>query len=907
MGRLPSALAGLLFAAAVTGGPAHAASRCERSKLASVARGASCLLALEAREAKRGAAPPPAAAARCEAKLEAGFAKAEKRPPCPSRGDASRLQARVAAFAADVDALLSAGLPNACQAAKLRAAGKAASCLLRLESKRAAKDAPVDPAKRARCTGKLSAAFAKAERKPGCATSGDAPDALALVESFVAEAGALLAGPGPGGGLDRWTYVEVTASHEQTFGLAFGDLNRDGLPDVVSGRFWYASPGGDLTGPWTQSSPFPGGLHAMLVLDVDGDDRSDVVAQANGGSEVVWLEATDAAATGWNAVPIGSLPASSHGLGMQGARVADLEPGGAPEVVLSSGGGIHYFAVPAASPEAGGWPSLRVHANPSDEGFGVGDVDGDGDLDVAAGTGESKRVEWYRNPGDGSADWEAFALADVSDFAYPDRFAVADVNGDGRPDVVGSEENGAGADAKTAWWAQPADPTAGDWTRTPVATQGSTNSLDVADLDGDGDADVVTGEHRGGLAVRIFENDGDGASFTAHLVDEGKESHEGAQLFDLDEDGDLDLVSIAYDAPQHVHLWRNDGDAEVPFEHVVVDDALPGYLDCKAVGDLDGDGLPDVVVGTDTQLVWYEAPGWGRAAIAPGANFTTDMQVGDVDGDGDLDVIVPEYDIGRLEWLRNPRVGGGGWEKVPIDDGVTAHDLEVADMNGDGKLDVVIRGHFGPTTLYLQETPSAWTAVPIPAAIDNEGLALADVDGDGRKDIVQNGYWLEAPPDPGDGGAWIRHGFDGSWEASTVGVAVADLSEDGRPDVILAFGESPGPMVWYEAPEDPRVGAAWVPHPIADAVDYVHTFKTADVDGDGRLDVVFAEMAQSAGKRVGFFRNHGGGLGWTLQVLSTNGSHNIRAADLGADGDVDVVGANWQGAPVEIWESRLAP
>jgi hypothetical protein len=904
MSRIRVAVAAMLLALLTP--PAGAANRCAASKLKAVAKGASCLLALEAKEAGKGTAPDPAKRARCEEKLDGAFAKAEAKPPCLTGGDAPALQSRIDGFVADADAALGVGGPNACQSAKLRAAARAARCRLRLEAKQAAKDAAPDPAQVQACADKLAASFTRAERKPVCATSGDAPAVQALVDGFVADADAALTPSGGGSSLDSWTYKEVSAGHEQTFGLAFGDLDGDDLPDIVSGPYWYRNPGGDLMGTWTQSPAFPGGVHAMLVVDVDGDALADVIAQSNSGSDVHWLEAADAAATSWTSTLVGNLPASSHGLGMQGYRVAQLEAGGRPEIVFSSGGGIHAFVIPA-SPEAGGWPSVRVHANPSDEGFGVGDVDGDGDLDVAAGTGDSKRVEWYRNPGDGSADWEAFVLGDVSDFAYPDRFAVADLNGDAKPDVVGSEENGTGSDAKTVWWAQPADPTSPDWVRTPIATQGTTNSLDVADLDDDGDPDVVTGEHRGALAVTIFENDGTGAGFTSHRVDEGKESHEGAQLFDLDGDGDLDIVSIAYDAPQYLHLWRNDAAPTTPFRHVVIDPDLPGYLDCKAVGDVDGDGLPDVVIGTDTELVWYEAPDWTMQPIAPGANFTTDMQLGDVDGDGDLDVIVPEYDLQRVEWYRNPRIGGGAWTPVTIGTGVTAHDVEVADMNGDAKLDVVIRGHFGPTTLYLQDTPASWTPVPIAAAPDNEGLHLADIDGDGRRDIVQNGYWLEAPDDPSDGGAWQKHSFDASWEASTVGVAVADLSGDGRPDVVLAFGESTGRMAWYEAPVDPRVGGAWIEHPIADPVDYVHTFKLADVDGDGQLDVVFAEMAQSEQKRVGFFRNQGGGQAFTLQVLSTNGSHNVRVADVGADGDLDVVGANWQGAPVELWENLRIP
>jgi FG-GAP-like repeat len=905
--RLLGALAACALGSALAAGPADAADRCAASKLGAAAKSASCLLGLESREARSGKAPDPTRSERCRTKLARGFSRAESRRPCLTSGDAPATQMRVDAFVAGLDDALSVGTPNSCQASKLRASAKAVRRLLRLHAKAARKGAPADPSRVQASRDKLGAAFAKAERKPVCSTSGDAPAIADAIAAFVAEVDALLAGPGSGASLDSWTYKEVSASHEQTFGLAFGDLDGDGLADIVSGPYWYKNPGGDLLGSWIQSPPFPGGVHAMLTVDVDGDARSDVIAQAQSGTELYWLEATDATASAWTSTPIGNLPASPHAIGMQGFRVAQIEAGGKPELVFSSGGGVYAFRIPTASPEAGSWPSVRVSANPSDEGVAVGDMDGDGDLDLAAGTADGQRVEWYRNPGDGTADWTAFPLGDVSDFGFPDRFAAADMNGDDKLDVIGTEENGVSSGARTVWWEQPADPTSPGWVRHPVATQGTTNSLDVADLDGDGDPDVVTGEHRGSLRVTIFENDGDGAQFTAHRVDEGKESHLGAQLFDLDGDGDLDIVSIAYDAPEFVHLWRNDAAPTVPFEHVLLDEGLQGYLDCKAVGDLDGDDLPDVVIGTDTQLVWYRAPAWTRTLIAPGANFTTDMQVADVDGDGDLDIVVPEYDLARLEWYRNPRIGGGTWTAVPIGDGVTAHDVEVADMNGDDKPDVVIRGHYGPTTLYLQSSPVSWTPVAIQAAIDNEGTTLADLNGDGRVDIVQNGYWLEAPVDRSDGSAWIRHSFDASWEADTVAPAVADLSGDGRPDVILAFGERPGPLAWYEAPADPRIGADWIQHPIADGVDYVHTFETADVDGDGRLDVVFAEMAQSSQKRVGFFRNLGGGLGWTLQVLSTEGSHNIRVADIGADGDLDVVGANWQGPPVELWENRTVP
>jgi hypothetical protein len=77
-------------------------------------------------------------------------------------------------------------------------------------------------------------------------------------------------------------------------------------------------------------------------------------------------------------------------------------------------------------------------------------------------------------------------------------------------------------------------------------------------MDKDGDIDIITAEHRGTKELQIWENVNNASSWVKHIISSGKENHLGAQLADLDNDGDLDIIGIAWDEYQYLHLWRND-------------------------------------------------------------------------------------------------------------------------------------------------------------------------------------------------------------------------------------------------------------------------------------------------------------------------------------------------------------
>jgi hypothetical protein len=361
--------------------------------------------------------------------------------------------------------------------------------------------------------------------------------------------------------LDHWHYLRLDNTRERFsedvafLGLAFGDINRDGFSDIVSGRYFYSNPGGNLSGEWRRVT-FPQNLDAMLVIDVDSDGQLDVIAQALPG--MFWLK-PNAQGDHWRVREVARLEPTPH-TNSQGYVAAQIVPGGPPELAFTTGKGLWYLRIPdnASSP----WPKVQITADDtSDDLLAAGDLDGDGDAEVVGVLGDSgpndgRGLFWWENPGGGSGNWKRYSLGTTTNPA--DRSAVADINEDGRLDLIVSEENGRAEGASTFWFENPPDPR-NPWKRRAVTTQGSTNSMSAADMDGDGDPDIITAEHKGALRVTVWENQEKGNRWVAHLVGQGQESHLGARVADLDGDGDLEIVSIGWDDYRQLHLWRNDG------------------------------------------------------------------------------------------------------------------------------------------------------------------------------------------------------------------------------------------------------------------------------------------------------------------------------------------------------------
>ena len=144
-------------------------------------------------------------------------------------------------------------------------------------------------------------------------------------------------------------------------------------------------------------------------------------------------------------------------------------------------------------------------------------------------------------------------------------------------------------------------------------------------------------------------------------------------------------------------------------------------------------------------------------------------------------------------------------------------------------------------------------------------------------------------------------------------IAVADLNRDGRADVIMAPMYQMGGLRWYQATADPKA-PTWIEREIDASINQVHqgSIQVADIDCDGSPDLAIAEQEQSQTHRIAVFYNlQGNGASWGRQVLATTGGHNIKIGDVDADGDIDILNANhgFYGAanPVELWRNHRDP
>lgn len=353
----------------------------------------------------------------------------------------------------------------------------------------------------------------------------------------------------------------------------------------------------------------------------------------------------------------------------------------------------------AAAPERPTWNHLSSangdipSPGPSDQQTGshVTDLNGDGvnDFVVVARVEGPAVTGFLRN----EAGWEKIII-DPEFLRVEAGGASADIDGDGDHDLV----FGADAGGNQIWWWENPSPDFGQpWKRRLIKDSGPNKHHDqlFGDFDGDGAEELVSWNQRAQtlFLFEIPENPREAGTWEATKVYEWSEGdeHEGLAAADVDQDGTLDLIGGG--------RWWSFADGA--FEVHVIDDEF--RFTRAAAGDLVEGGWLEVVFAPgdmDGRPKWFEWNGeaWvGHDLVSEDVIHGHSLDVADVDGDGAADIFSAEMG----QWGGKPTVnpapklrifwgdGQGGFEEDVVIEGFGHHESRVADLDGDGDLDIL--------------------------------------------------------------------------------------------------------------------------------------------------------------------------------------------------------------------------
>ncbi|MFO0759225.1 MAG: FG-GAP-like repeat-containing protein [Byssovorax sp.] len=542
----------------------------------------------------------------------------------------------------------------------------------------------------------------------------------------------------------------------------------------------------------------------------------------------------------------------------------------------------------------------------------IADLNGDGASDLAvanAGDGAdpaSQNVAVLLNHGDGTFTAAAPHAAGPSPYSV----VAADLNGDGRVDLATANEvmngtvsvllnqgNGAfAAPLALAAGAEPLTVAAGDFNADGLIDLASANI-------GDETVSVLLNAGSGSFApaVSVWAGPSPYALVAADLNDDGRADLAAANLFFTWEDGSTTGgVTVRYGWP--------DGHFDIippPVPYVISGPTsfkVAMAAQSIAAEDLDGDGLPELVVssaqvsavsvlhniGTSFTVIDHAAP------VSPG------LALGDMDGDGRSDIALaapdeswpPSYNV-RL--LINQ--GGGAFPGEQIRIGATPTSIVAGDFVGDSALDIVVTSAGDGDVALVRGGGDFLLVDRYPVGVAPLAVTAADLNGDGHEDIaVANSGSDDVSVLLGQANGTFSPAVSYPVDAAPWGVAAADLNGDGRVDlavtssdnntvsVLLGLGNGAfSPAVSYPA----GAGARGI---IA-----------VDLNADGRIDLA---VSNTLGDDISLLMNQGSGtFAAPIHVATGPYPHGIAAADLNADGFPDLAVSTYSGVSVLLGQA----
>lgn len=523
------------------------------------------------------------------------------------------------------------------------------------------------------------------------------------------------------------------------------------------------------------------------------------------------------------------------------------------------------------------------------------DIDQDGVLDLVGAATDSNEIAWWKNTNGDGTIWTKTTI-DAS-FTNAEEVSVADIDHDGDLDVLGAAPD-AGSLGEIVWW-ENLGGTGNSWTKHVVADFPTAMSVHSADIDNDGDVDVV-GANYNGSDIYWWENsDGGGLTWTSHMISDTSSGARSVKTADVDDDGDLDVLSVAL-LDDDISWWENIGGDGTSWTEHRLSDTFDGASAIQA-GDLDGDGDLDILGGAqiDDRIVWWEN---NRSDPATWVEHTiTNSFVGvrsvfsvDLDRDGDMDVVGAAFESNTVTWWENVAGDASTWTEHVLDNNFgNAISVTVTDIDSDGDPDVVAAAELDDTIAWWEnETihgkavyPSEFTHI-ISDSVDGSVWSEAvDMDEDGDLDVIAAGYnegsisWFENTD--GNALAWNQHIVSQITDIDHWPYMIhsADIDRDGDLD-LASVAIADNELAWYENVDG--TATSWVTHTVGSTGGTARHLAIADVDGDGDDDLLTTCNCSSTFYSLRWWENLDNGANWEVHFVPVffPGNRPVNTADV---------------------------
>ncbi len=560
-------------------------------------------------------------------------------------------------------------------------------------------------------------------------------------------------------------------------------------------------------------------------------------------------------------------------------------------------------------------------------------------------------------------------------------FAFGDIDGDGKTDMVIANTLGSGVSVFRNISTTGVIASSSFATKVDFATATGARAISVVDMDGDGKLDIVVGNFNSNNVSVLLNTATSGSitsgSFAAAVSFVVGSSPVNMVTGDFDGDGKAD-VAVVNNGSTTISILRNLSSVGSISLAAKVDFTTGGAPLGIAAGDIDGDGKLDIAVANSsaaTVSVFRNTSSQGSinsSSFATKVDFTTGtspsgVSIGDIDGDGKPDMIVGNTSSNTLSLFHNIATSGslttGSFEaKVDFATGTGANYIALGDLNGDGKVDIAVSNLSSNTVSLFRNTTSATggftssslaTKVDLTTGNSPNIVWIGDLDGDGRPEVATNNYnGLNAsimrgnnpPPTitavspntaiPGTSITLTGYGFNTTAANNKVYFGAT------KATVIAASATS----LTVTAP----IGATYMPVSVTDSIaglsgsaklSFTPTYNNApfvpgiinyasrttftsvvnpnsivfgDFDGDGKTDM--AVVSQATASTLSIFRNTSatgsmtsGSFATKVDFTLTNNADGIAVGDLDGDGRLDIVVNNQSSNTVSIYRNISTP